>query len=110
MTSHLRAHFPAEVGELDDAELARNIEAALQVATRYGLRSERDRCRFINITTLYGLEFADAPEHRWMHQMLIEPAVPDPAQRLERLCLELIERERVATQNLQARERFLRAR
>jgi hypothetical protein len=61
MCAYLRAQFPEELRADDVAALRGRVEAAL-----FGLHTERDCCRYLNLAVLYGWDAGERPEHAWM--------------------------------------------
>ena len=88
----LRAAFPDETKTRSDAALTEHAREALAQARGYGLAGKRDVARFVNITVLFGLDWARRDETRWMHETLLDDALGRPAQRLEWLVAECLER------------------
>jgi hypothetical protein len=105
MCAYLRAQFPEELQGEDDDTLHGRVEAALARAALFGLHTERDCCRYLNLAVLYGWDAGQRPEHAWMTAILTDPAVSDPSQRLHRLVLHCIRRSEVEDHNRQLRNR-----
>jgi len=84
-TVALRTLFPDETASLDDAALRAHVDAALAGAAAYGLVRKRDLCRFLDLTVLFGLNWKERPERRWMHDILTDRTRGEPGQRLESL-------------------------
>jgi hypothetical protein len=97
MCARLRLHFHDRLAATGAGALRQQVQAALHRAQYYGLASERDLCRFLNLAAYYGWDFDGRPEHGWMRQYLVDAAAGSPSQRLHRLvraCLARIDYER----------------
>jgi hypothetical protein len=95
MLAHVRTHFPRETAGLAEPSLRRHLEQAIAEARGYSLVRRQDLCRFINLTMLFGLAWAEREPQKWMHALMTRPEMT-PAQRLSRLqrrCLYQLEAE-----------------
>lgn len=99
MQNHLYEHFPTEAWRLTPEELYEQTNTLVNRAGIYGLLSRQQVCRFINLAAHYGWEFDSDPELRWMHAILIDPALDEPGQRLDRLVETCLHRQAVEERN-----------
>jgi hypothetical protein len=96
VTLHLRTHFTETVQGMGETELRAIVLRAVERAATYGLTSEQDALRYVNLAAAYGWEFDRDPRHDWMRQMLTSPAITSPSERLRLLvdrCLEHARRD-----------------
>ena len=106
MCEFLRLQFKQELQGISQTSLQAKVSAALNSASRYGLRSHRDCCRYLNLAVTYGWEFEQLPENAWMREYLTDPNAGNPSQRLQRLISQCIYKMEVEENNRQMREAF----
>lgn len=99
MCDRLREQFPTDLWGVEQNTLHSNIAAALLSANRYGLHSERDCCRYLNLAVLYGWEFDRLDGNAWMRSCLTDMQISTPSQRLNRLVDQCLHRSEVAEHN-----------
>ncbi len=92
MLQHLEQFFPDECATLGGKALREYIQNAIVRAKEYGLTSERDLCKYLNLTMVYGRDFDTDPELEWMRDFLTDPDVLDPGERMSRLYAESLHR------------------
>ena len=92
MLQHLEQFFPDESSAMGDKALRELIRHAIARAKDYGLTSERDLCKYLNLTMVYGRDFDTDPELEWMRGFLTDPDVLDPSERMSRLYAESLHR------------------
>jgi hypothetical protein len=92
MAQHLTQFFPDESAAMGDKALRAHIRHAIARAKEYGVTSERDLCKYLNLTMVYGRDFDTDPELEWMRDFLADPDVPDPGERMSRLYAESLHR------------------
>ena len=82
MVAHLKEFFPAQCERLGEPEVRRWITTGTEKAGSYGIVSERDVCKYIDVMFVHGRNFdTDAP---WAHPILTARAV-DPADKTKAL-------------------------
>ena len=106
MASHVRLYFASAVESLDDQALHGLVERTASRARDYGLASEQDVCRFLNLCAVYGWDFDEQPDNRWMRELLTDAAVTDPGQRLRRLVDRCLHQRDVERHNQRIAEEF----
>lgn len=89
---HVRRFFPGETRSLDRKALLGVCRFGTEKARAYGLRSERDLCKFINLLFVFGLEFDTSPRFPWARRILGKETV-GPTLRVNRLYLEALKHE-----------------
>jgi hypothetical protein len=108
MMQHMREHFPDRTGAHQDDALSDQIRGAIERAKSYGLQSEKDLCRFLNLCGAYGWDFDSQPANEWMQQMLRDDAVSDPGERLRLVMHECKRRAQLEKENAERRRRWER--
>jgi hypothetical protein len=102
----LRAQFPARTKSLSDEDLLEHVHDCIRRANDYGLESERDVQRFVNLAGAFGWDFDQTPEHAWMKGYLTDETVSSPSQRIERLVAESLRRLGLEAKNRAAQRAF----
>src|SRR5437879_549509 len=92
LVEHLRRYFPASVGSLDSWSVGAVGPAANARAGHYGLVSERDICKFLNLPGTFGDGFESSANHGWMASYLADPDVQGPTGRMRRVCAAVLRR------------------
>jgi hypothetical protein len=92
MVIYVRKHFPEESKSMDGEQLKNHICDVIPVAKKYGLVSERDICKYINLSMFYGTGFDKKPENDWMARMLMDSSEPNPSIRIRKLYKEVLNR------------------
>jgi hypothetical protein len=106
MCRYLREQFHDELWAVDGVSLHRDVDAAIHRAESYGLHSERDCCRYLNLAVTYGWDFDSQPQNDWMRKILTDTQVTSPSQRLHRLVDQCIYRSEVEESNRRLRLQF----
>ena len=79
--------------------LARAVRAAQAKAADYGLTTERDLYRFVNLCASVGLDFDLRPDTSWMRQALVDPLITSPSERLRVLTSTWLHRAAIEAEN-----------
>jgi len=96
MCRHLLAHFRPQLAVLDATDLRKCVSRTLDRAMKYGFTTRQEYCRYLNLAALYGWQFDEDPQYRWMRDYLTDSGIGRPVDRLDRLidaCLERLEIE-----------------
>jgi hypothetical protein len=78
-------YHPDRAAAIGEAELPAYVKAALTRACEYGLGTNREIFRFLDLTVLFGPDWA-REDLKWMHESLTDASISDPSRRLDRLC------------------------
>jgi hypothetical protein len=73
MVSHLRRFFPLQCATLDEGELRESIRSGTVRAARYGIRTRRDVCKFIDLMIMLGEDFDSVEPANWASKILSRP-------------------------------------
>lgn len=106
LCGYLREQFADELHTLPDGVLHARVSKALRRAASYGIHSERDCCRFLNLAVFYGWDFGQSDATAWMHRILSDPDISAPAARLHALVAQCIYRTQVAENNARVNAQF----
>jgi hypothetical protein len=79
----IEAHYTADYLEQGPPTVRQNVERALKEAIDYGIVTEADLFRFVNLSYRFGLGFADRPEHVWVKAIFTCDMAP--ARKLDRV-------------------------
>ncbi|NVJ00129.1 hypothetical protein HV824_18635 [Myxococcus sp. AM009] len=70
---------------MSPSDLHKFVEDGIARGRRYGLTSERDLARFVNVQFALGAEFDADPRHAWAADVLKASGVP-ASTRVDQLC------------------------
>jgi len=85
MLTHVKEFFAEKCEKLGNEKTHETIRQGMLKARKYGILSEYDVCIFIDVMFEYGVDFDVDPELPWANQVLNDPAIWDPAYRVNRL-------------------------
>jgi hypothetical protein len=80
---HLRRFFPSLCHALGETGIHQTIRLGVNAAAAYGILAERDVCKYIDLMFAAGHDFDRSP---WAIEILKNPAITDPAVRIDLLC------------------------
>jgi hypothetical protein len=106
MVDHLRHCFPAVAWALTAEELRQHLHDCIAHAAGYGITSQRQVCRFVNLAACYGWRFDRDPELFWMRKILTDTSLALPGERLDHLVQSCLQRERIAQENALLRQQL----
>ncbi len=85
MVVHLNKHFPKNCAALGEAGVREAIGAGIASAKKYGIVSERDVCKYINLMFAFGRDFDVDPKLPWAAQILRTRVYESPGDRMRAL-------------------------
>jgi hypothetical protein len=85
VVAHIKKVFPEQSQTLGEPKLRETIQYGTQRAAAHRIISERDVCKYIDLMILYGRDFDKDPNLPWVQSVLQNPAIRDPASKIERL-------------------------
>ena len=85
VVAHLHKIFPAEAQALGEPKLHDAIRYGTQRARSYSIVSERDVCKYIDLSILYGRDFDKDPNLPWAQSILENKAIRSPTTKVDRL-------------------------
>jgi len=83
--AHLKKVFPDQSQILGEVKLRESIQYGTQRAAAHGIISERDVCKYIDLTILYGRDFDKDPNLPWVQSILQNQAMRNPSSKIESL-------------------------
>lgn len=89
--AHVKEFFPQQIAGMGDTESLKVVHYGLQRARNYGLETESDQLRFLNVMFTLGRDFDSGQAHAWVRPILTNPAFR-PAARMNVLMEELFAR------------------
>lgn len=81
--SHVQEFFPEVAARAGSANLRKIIDATIQRAHDYGIKSEQDIATFLDLTIAFGWNFDR--DRAWARRCLTEPGYGEPATRVNLL-------------------------
>lgn len=90
---HAKHYFPSACRALGEDGTRAHISHAIERARVYDLSTERDLCKYLNLTFSFGRDFDTDPGHAWMGAILRERD-SDPSHKLNRLYKTAVEMEK----------------
>jgi hypothetical protein len=77
LAAHLTEHFPEPAGELGPDGVLAAIRHGVRKARGYGIETERDLCKYLDLMFVFGRDFDDDPSLPWASRVLRAPSPPD---------------------------------
>lgn len=85
MQKHIARCFPEESRQLSQEKTRQLIENGIKRAEQHAIVSERGVCKFIDLSLVFGAEFDTDANNAWASKILLDPAIYDPKERIDRL-------------------------
>jgi len=85
MIEHIANFFPEEFAKIGELRLREMIQYGGKRASRYGIVSERDVCKYLDLMVVFGWDFDANPDLPWVGHILHDQSVTVPATRIARL-------------------------
>jgi hypothetical protein len=85
MLAHLKKFFPAQYDGLGEERAIEAVHYGIARAATYGITSERDVCKYVDLMFALGRDFDTDPRFDWAQPILTDPNLPDPSARIELL-------------------------
>jgi hypothetical protein len=95
MVVHLKKFFPEECQTLGDQGVRDTIRCGIEKAEGYGITTEHDVCMYIDLMFALGQDFDTDPDLLWVQEILQDETLPDPGDRMDRLCYMAIQKQGV---------------
>jgi hypothetical protein len=95
MVAHLTEFFPGECRVLGYPEVRATIRYGIEKAERYGITTEREVCKYIDLMYALGQDFDSNPDLPWVQEILQDETLPDPEERMVRLCHMAVQKQSV---------------
>lgn len=85
MVAHFKRCFPRELDSLGEPKARELIQRGVTRAASYGIRGQRDACKYIDLMIALGSDFDRDPNLSWASQILSDRGLRDPTRRVTRL-------------------------
>jgi hypothetical protein len=85
MLTHLKKVFPEQSESLGEPKLRETVQYGTQRAAAYGIVSECDVCKYIDLMILYGRDFDKDLNLRWAQSILENKGLRNPSAKIDRL-------------------------
>jgi hypothetical protein len=88
VVAHLQKVFPEKSAQLGEDKLRDAIKYETQRAAVYSITSERDACKYIDLSILYGPDFDKDSNLPWAQNILQNKNIRNPSTKVDRLIRE----------------------
>lgn len=78
LVDHLNKFFPDQCQKLGDKETRKAIRHGMNRAKSYGIVSQRDVSKYLNIMFIFGLDFDKDPRYPWAAKIFKKAPALDP--------------------------------
>lgn len=85
MVVHLNKCFPAECETLQEPGVREIIRCGINRSAHYGVTTERDVCKYIDLMMVFGRNFDTRADLPWASRILNDRVLKNPTARIERL-------------------------
>ena len=83
MVAHLQKHFPEHCEQLGEPAVRETIQYGIDRAATYGIKAERDVCKYIDLMCAFGPDFDENDRYHWAHGILTASKPVEPHARME---------------------------
>jgi hypothetical protein len=99
LSKDARENYPDIVGNMTEERLQLKVIKTIKKAEKYGVVSQLDIAKFLNIAIEYGWDFDEDPEYVWMRKILINQDISCPSDRIDLLMEECDDRKEMMELN-----------
>jgi hypothetical protein len=85
MMEHIRKCFPARLDTLGEQKVIDLIKYGIQRAAHYGITTQRDVCKYIDLSVVFGREFDTDPKLPWARSVLEDSSAAGSMERMDYL-------------------------
>jgi hypothetical protein len=85
MVVHLNKCFPGRCQKLPEVQVRETIRLGIDRAAGYGVSTERDVCKYIDLMMVFGRDFDERADLPWASRILNDLVLKDGTARIERL-------------------------
>jgi len=79
MVVHLKKFFPGQCHKLGEEEVRKAIRHGINRAKTYGIVTQRDVSKYLNIMFVFGLNFDEDPRYPWITKIIKKAPALDPS-------------------------------
>ena len=83
--AHVNQFFPAECERMGEPAVREEIRYGIERSKVYGIVSQRGVTKYIDLMFVYGRDFDADPELPWAAEILNDPTIHSPVDRINRL-------------------------
>jgi hypothetical protein len=92
---YLTERFPEKCDVLGEPKLRETVKYGIQRSASYGITTEADVRRYIELMLMFGPDFDQAPELPWASSILNNKALINPTTKVNRLYKEVKKQEKL---------------
>ncbi|MCU0727305.1 MAG: hypothetical protein MUE73_16220 [Planctomycetes bacterium] len=85
MVAHIRKFFPKHYEQLKEENTRLLVDHEIERAKTYGIVAERDVCKYIDLSLVFGPDFDADGKQPWATEILTDKRIDDPSYRTDRL-------------------------
>lgn len=93
---HLNERFPEKCEALGEAKVQETVKYGIQRSASYGITTEGDVRRYIDLMLMFGPDFDQNPGLPWAASILNNKALMNPTTKVNRLYKEVKKQEKLA--------------
>lgn len=93
---HLNERFPEKCKEMDEPTLHEMVKYGIQRSASYGISTEGDVRRYVELMFTFGSDFDQDPDLPWASAILNNEAIRNPTTKMNRLYKEVKKQERLS--------------
>jgi hypothetical protein len=94
VVAHLNECFPEKCEALGEPKVRETVKYGIQRSASYGITTEGDVRRYIDLTVRFGPDFDQDPELPWASSILNNQAIINPTTKVDRLYKALKKQEK----------------
>lgn len=83
MVVHLSGAFKEECQSLGETKVRGLIQLGIRRSRAYGIATERDVCKYVEVMFILGPDFDRDPRHAWARDTLTDSGIKYPADRIK---------------------------
>jgi hypothetical protein len=85
MVAHIRKFFPKHYEELKEENTRLLVDHEIDRAKSWGIVAERDVCKYIDLSLVFGPDFDTDGKQPWAAEILTDKRIDDPTHRTDKL-------------------------
>ncbi len=79
MVNHLYKCFSGPCKKIGELQVRKAIQHGIERTKKYGIISQRDICKYLNIMFVFGKDFDTNPNFSWARKILSNPSSHSPS-------------------------------
>lgn len=85
MVRHLNENFPSWSASAGECAVRETVRRGIRQSSTYGITSQRDVCRYVDLMVVFGNDFDHDPQLPWASRILNDAFYRDPTTKTEAL-------------------------